>query len=123
MKRKMKKLLFSAIVFVLLLPTATFAQLNEQRLISSSELPVSRDGLYGAVQNLMQWLLGIFGFIGIIGFVIAGIWYLTAAGDETQIERAKKAMIYSIIGVIVGLIGLVIIFAVDKWLRGNSAIF
>ena len=119
----MKKLLFSAIVFVLFLPTATLAQLNEQRLISSSELPVSRDGLYGAVQNLMQWLLGIFGFIGIIGFVIAGIWYLTAAGDETQIERAKKAMIYSIIGVIVGLIGLVIIFAVDKWLRGNSAIF
>ena len=64
--------------------------------------------------------MAIFGFICIIGFVIAGIMYLLAAGDEKSQEKAKKAMYYSITGVIVGLAGLVIIFAVNALLRGAS---
>ena len=46
--------------------------------------------------------------------------YLLAAGDEKSQEKAKKAMYYSITGVIVGLAGLVIIFAVNALLRGAS---
>ena len=69
----------------------------------------------------MNWLLAILGFLGIIGFVIAGILYLTAAGDEDQIGKAKNAMMYSIIGVIVALIGFVIINAVQAWLGGNDS--
>jgi hypothetical protein len=59
----------------------------------------------------MNWLLGLVGVIGVIGFAIAGILYLTAAGDETRMGTAKKAMTYSIIGVIIALAGLVIINA------------
>lgn len=72
------------------------------------------------IGSLMDWLLMILGFLGIIGFVIAGILYLTAAGDEDQIERAKKAMMYSIIGVIVALLGFVIIQAVTSWLDAGA---
>ena len=57
-----------------------------------------------------------------IGFVIAGILYLTAAGNESQAEKAKNAMTYSIIGVIVALVGYVIIQAVSAWL-GTSTTF
>jgi hypothetical protein len=71
----------------------------------------------------MNWLLAILGFLGIIGFVIAGILYLTAAGDEDQIGKAKNAMMYSIIGVIVALLGFVIIQAVNNWLGGTNASF
>ncbi|MFZ2299666.1 MAG: hypothetical protein WAW00_00850 [Candidatus Moraniibacteriota bacterium] len=82
------------------------------------------DSIYLIIQRIMNWLLGILGFIGIIGFVIAGILYLTAAGDETQIEKAKNAMLYSIIGVIVALIGFVIIQAVEGLLKaGGTATF
>lgn len=82
------------------------------------------DSIYNIIQKIMNWLLGILGFIGIIGFVIAGILYLTAAGDETQIEKAKNAMLYSIIGVIVALIGFVIIQAVEGLLKtGGGATF
>jgi len=73
--------------------------------------------VYDIIFNLMMWILAIFGFVGIIGFAISGIMYLTAAGSETQIEKAKTAMKWSIIGVIVGLVGLVIIFAVHNALN------
>jgi hypothetical protein len=78
--------------------------------------------IIGIIVATMNWLLAILGFLGIIGFVIAGILYLTAAGDEDQIGKAKNAMMYSIIGVIVALLGFVIIQAVNAWL-GTSASF
>lgn len=74
--------------------------------------------IMGIVKNLLMWLLGIFGLLGVIGFVISGVLYLTSAGDDDQIKKAKAAMKWSIIGVVVGLIGIVIIQAVDLALRG-----
>ena len=71
----------------------------------------------------MNWLLAILGIFGSIGFVISGILYLTAAGNDDQISTAKNAMKYSIIGVIVALLGFVIIQAVNTLLSGNSSNF
>lgn len=79
--------------------------------------------LLGIVTNTALWLLAIFGVIGVIGFIISGILYLTAAGEEGQITKAKNAMKWSIVGVIVGLMGFVIIQAVSSWLSGANTIF
>ncbi|KKP67126.1 MAG: hypothetical protein UR65_C0077G0011 [Candidatus Moranbacteria bacterium GW2011_GWE2_35_164] len=71
----------------------------------------------------MTWILGMVGFLGVIGFAIAGILYLTSAGDEDRIGTAKKAMTWSIVGVIVALLGVVIIKAADSMLQGKSSEF
>jgi len=71
------------------------------------------------ISSVLTWILGIFGFLGIISFVISGILYLTAAGSVDQEKRAKKAMVMSIIGVIIGISGLVIIYAVSKMLNAT----
>lgn len=76
--------------------------------------------IFNIIRSTMNWLLAILGFLGIIGFVIAGILYLTAAGNEDRIDQAKNAMMYSIIGVIVALLGFVVIQAVDTWLGAGS---
>jgi len=67
----------------------------------------------GIIKNILSWLLMIFGFLGLIGFVISGILYIASSGDETKAEKAKKAMTYSAIGIVVGLVGLVIIQAIS----------
>lgn len=87
----------------------------------SSNTPGGR--IYEIINVAMKWLLGILGFLAIIGFVIAGILYLTAAGSESQLEKAKNALVYSIIGVIVAILGYVIVQAVDTWLRTDSTTF
>ena len=74
------------------------------------------------LMNVMNWLLGIVGIIAIIAFVISGLQYFLAAGDEKMAETAKRNMTYSIIGIIVALSGLVVITAVDQALRAAPII-
>lgn len=75
----------------------------------------------GIVQAVVSWALGIFGFLGIIAFVIAGLFYLTAAGDAEVEKKAKLAMKMGIIGIVVGLIGYVVIQAVDAMLNAGTS--
>jgi hypothetical protein len=75
------------------------------------------------IENFMQWLLGILGFLAIVAFTISGIQYLTAAGNEDQISTAKRNMTWSIVGVVVALMGFIIIIAIDTWLSGFSTTF
>jgi len=86
--------------------------------VSGFGLPVGT--VSGIITNILKWLLAIFGIVGIIGFVIAGIIYITSFGDDDRMKTAKQAMYYSIIGVIVGLSGLVVIFAVNAILNQTS---
>ena len=76
--------------------------------------------IYSIVMNILNWLLAIVGIVGVIGFSISGIMYLTAAGNDDQIGKAKTAMLNSIIGVIVALSGLIVIRAVDWALNSYS---
>lgn len=75
-------------------------------------LPGPQGGIAQILSNILIWLLAVFGIIAMIGFVISGIQYVVAAGDESTIESAKRNMTYSIIGVIVGLSGFIIIKAI-----------
>lgn len=74
-------------------------------------------GLFAIISNFLMWLIGIFGFLALVGFIISGIQYILAAGDEGIMETAKRNMTYTIIGVIVGLSGLVILNAVTAALN------
>lgn len=72
------------------------------------------------IENILYWLLAVLGIAGVIGFVISGILYLISTGEEAMIERAKNAMKWSIVGVVVGLIGVVVIQAVNLMLGAVS---
>ena len=76
----------------------------------------------GIIRNLLMWLLYMLGIVGVIGFVLSGIMYIGSIGEEDGIKRAKRAMTWSIVGVVVGLAGVVVIQAVDWALRGYSGI-
>lgn len=116
MKKKIKKIVPTVVAFAMAsAPFAVSAQWSST--IGGTGLPEA--SITDIVRNIMLWFLGIVGFIGIIGFVIAGILYLTAAGDEGKMESGKNAMTWSIVGVIVALMGYVIIGAVNNMLSGN----
>lgn len=122
MKNKIKKIAYGAVSLGVLTPALAWAQWNTGlNNAGSSELPGGT--IWDIIGNIMKWLLGLVGFIGIIGFAIAGVLYLTAAGDETRIDKAKSAMLYSIIGVIVALVGFVVVQAVTAWLGGGETQF
>jgi hypothetical protein len=59
--------------------------------------------------NVLNFLLSVVGVIGIIMLVASGITYLTSAGNEGQIETAKKMTTWAIVGIAIALGALVIV--------------
>jgi uncharacterized membrane protein len=119
MKNKIKKTAYWVSgVAMLAAPAIAGAQFT---IPAGTQLP--QGTVLQIVTNAMQWILAIVGILGVVGFAISGIMYLTAAGNEEMISKAKKAMVMSIIGVIVALLGLVIMRAVQTWLGGASTTF
>jgi hypothetical protein len=96
-------------------PSASWAQWDVTAdALVDTELPIST--VDKVIISLMNWLLGLLGAIALIAFVISGMQYLTAAGDEGLAERGKQNMKYSIIGVIVALSGYIILLTIDMFL-------
>jgi len=122
-QKKYSVKIFSATsaIFVLAITSAqtAFGQWIVSRY-DGTNLPKTQ--LSTIIMNIAFWLLAIFGFVAVIGFVISGIIYLVSSGDEDTQERAKRAMIYSITGVLVGLAGLIVIYAVNYLFMGSSVI-
>ena len=57
----------------------------------------------------MYWIMSLVAVVGVIGFAIAGILYLTAAGDEDRSKTAKKIVTYAIVGIIIALASLLVV--------------
>lgn len=118
MKKTLRRAAYGASSALMLAPLAAFAQFSTP---SGTGLPSG--SVTNILTNGMNWLLALVGILGVIGFVLAGILYLTAAGDNTQIDKAKKAMTFSIVGIVVALLGLVVIGAVQGLLGGRDTKF
>lgn len=114
----MKQIAFWVTSAALAVPVTVSAQWT-QGFSNANSMDLPRGSVYDIISSLLSWLLAILGFIAILGFVISGLMYLTAAGDESQAERAKNAMKYSIIGIIVGLVGYVAVQAIDRLLMAT----
>jgi hypothetical protein len=82
-------------------------------------LPTNPGLVKGIVSNIADWLLSIIGIIAIISFVISGFQYFLVASDDKMMEKAKKTMVASIIGLIVALSGFIAIKMVDVLLRAS----
>lgn len=75
------------------------------------------------LSNLFSWLMGIFTTLAVLAFVLSGIQYLTSAGNEEMMETAKRNAIFSILGIVVGLSGFVIVKAIAAALSGTGTTF
>lgn len=117
MKNKIKSIISAISVLVFSAPALVSAQLD---VTAGGGTGLPGSSIMDIITNIMNWLLAIVGIAGVIGFAISGILYLTAAGDEGRIGQAKNAMVYSIIGVIVALAGLVALQAAKSMLGGQS---
>lgn len=119
----MKKFLVSAgAMAVLIFPMAALAASGI--IPDTGGLAPSGDtSIVELLTGLLKWALTILGVLGVLGFVLAGLLYLTAAGDADRIKTAKSAMIYAIVGIVVGLAGTIVMTAIQNWLGGGSTNF
>jgi len=79
---------------VIFLPVLVLAQATLDNPINFNTFP----DLFGAIAT---GVLAIIGGLSTIMIIWAGILYLTSAGNTSQMDTAKKALFYAIIGIVV----------------------
>lgn len=72
-------------------------------------------GIGGLVRFIILLLLALVGAFSFIGFMVAGIQYITAGGDNSKMEKAKKTMIQAVIAILLAVFSFVIVALVNKY--------
>lgn len=91
---------------ILLLPVATSAQLSDaQTDLTSVGTAIGTDAttneLPELIGNIISVLLSVLGIIFVVLVVYAGFLYLTAAGDDAKVKKAKTMLTQAVIGLVI----------------------
>ncbi|MBI5404632.1 MAG: hypothetical protein HY976_00225 [Candidatus Kerfeldbacteria bacterium] len=68
--------------------------------------------LKGTIVNIISWVLGILALVAVVMIIIGGFQWMTAAGNEEKIEKAKKVISAAVIGLIIVLLAWAIVIFV-----------
>jgi hypothetical protein len=93
--------------------------IQDQAFIGQAGLPYLSIG--AVVASIIKAVLGLIGIIFIVLIIYAGLLWMTSAGDEDKIEKAKKIMAASLIGLVITLSAYAItIFVIDSIFRSPT---
>ena len=80
--------------------------------------PLAADSISQVISNTTVWIVGILAGLATLFLTLAGVRYLTANGDPTEVEKAKTALRSAAIGYGLAVLAPVIV-AVLKSLVGG----
>lgn len=80
--------------------------------------PTATNTTQELVTSVVNWLLGITSAVVVLFLVYGGIMYITASGDENQVEKSKKIITYAIIGLFLVLISYSVVTALNNIIFG-----
>jgi type IV secretory pathway VirB2 component (pilin) len=63
--------------------------------------------------SVLNFLLSIAEGLAVLSLVVSGVMYMISGGNEKQTETAKRAIRYSIVGIVVVLLSLAIVKTVS----------
>lgn len=77
-------------------------------------------GLECLIANVLSVAISAIGLVGFLMFIYAGFKYLTAGTNTQNVESAKKAITYSIVGLIVALSSFFIVSMIASFTGINT---
>jgi len=69
-------------------------------------------GLRGLVLTIVNFVLTFLAVIAVIMIIYGGMLYVTAAGKQESIDKGKKIIMYTVIGIVIIMLSFVIVNAV-----------
>ncbi|MDD3006865.1 MAG: hypothetical protein PHX30_04785 [Candidatus Pacebacteria bacterium] len=120
----------TAVLFLPFISTALISFFSGAQTVSATACDTNSwkycNPLEGTVGTLVeagtktvQTLLGLIGTIALLLLVIAGLTYMTAAGDEEKIKKAKSIVTGTIIGLGIALIAFSLLQTLEEILGVN----
>jgi hypothetical protein len=125
---KTKKFIFSGMAFLMLvLPMvmttqpaqAQFAP-DPTRGVALGVAQTGRTDFIEVLFTVIKGLLAVVFAVAVLMFVIAGIYFITAAGSD-RADTARDILTYAIIGLVVSVLGYAIVLFLGNVLTGRGA--
>lgn len=73
-------------------------------------------GLRGIVLTIINFFLTFLGLLAVIMVIYGGFLYVSSAGNEENVNKAKKILLYAVIGIVV----IIVSFALVNTLLGAA---
>ena len=78
-------------------------------------------GIPGLLCNIAESIFTLALIAAVIAFLVAAFYYLTAAGNEQRVSRAKETLTYVVFGVVVAFLAWGATFIIASTLSGGGA--
>lgn len=70
---------------------------------------VTQQELGTSITTVINYFLGLLGLIAVAFLIYAGILMVTAGGNEEQVSKARKIIMYAVIGIVIILLSYTIV--------------
>jgi len=77
-------------------------------------LPNPKYGPESIATKVIQWILGILGLVAVVMIILGGFIWMTAAGNEEKVRKAKAILTSAIIGLVIVLLSFAILILVVR---------
>jgi len=61
------------------------------------------------INTMINYFLGLLGLIAVAFLIYAGVMMVTAGGNEEQVTKSKKIIVYAVIGIVIILLSYAIV--------------
>ena len=92
-----------------------------QSVLDAAGCGNSVKALPDVVTIILNVVIGLAGLVSVIFIIIGGLNYMTSSGEAAKIEKAKKTILYAVIGLVVCALSFAIAnFAIDAINKAQS---
>lgn len=70
---------------------------------------LNNNNLMTTLNQIINVVIGVIGFIAVVVIILGGVQYTTSAGDSGKVKTAKNTIMYGIIGLVIALLAYSIV--------------
>lgn len=86
----------------------------------TNPLGESTTSITDVLKKVINWMLGLVGFLALIALIIGGARMIMDFGNEEQVKKAKATILWAVIGLAVVILSYAIINIVTSEILGTS---
>lgn len=69
----------------------------------------SESNIFSLVENLVTWLTIAIGILSVVFIIVSAIQITTSGGDAEKVKKARRTLLYAVIGLVVAILAGVIV--------------
>lgn len=101
MNLTLKKIAIGAATVAVLSPVAAFAAGPELGLNYATAIGLGTQDVRTTVSNVIKAFMGLLGIVAVCLILYGGFRWMTAMGDQTKVDDARKIIVSGIIGLVI----------------------